>query len=73
MKMLQDSNGNTSSKRIWGTILLSLGSLMQIVLFIFAIKWGVKDPATASNVATGLILTGAGLLGIGVLEGFKKL
>jgi len=72
MTTLQDAHGNKSSKRLWGTILLAVGLTMHTVLFVFAIQWGVKDPATASGVASTLVLAGSGLLGIGVVEGFAK-
>lgn len=73
-KMHEDSNGNKSSKRLWGTILLVLGCVMKTILFAAAIKWKISDPATAMGVSSTIMYTGGGLLGIGVAEywGRKK-
>ena len=70
--VLQDSNGNKSSKRIAGYSLIGIGAAMGIVLFIYAIFKVIADAETASNVYKTFIYSGAGLLGIGVVEFFKK-
>ena len=65
---LQDSKGNKSSKRLWGSILLSIGIIFSVILFIFSVSVGVADPITAGNVINMFLISGSSLLGIGVLE-----
>jgi hypothetical protein len=72
MTTLQDSFGNKSSKRLWGTISLSIGVAMKIALFVCSLFIVVKDPATASTASDTLMYTGGALLGIGVVEHFAK-
>lgn len=70
--VLDDSNGNASSKRLFGAILIGIGGLMGIALFVCSLFIVVKDPTTAITTMNTFIFTGAGLLGIGVLEGVVK-
>lgn len=73
MKMLEDSKGNTSSKRIWGSIILGLGMLLSVILFYFSIAKGAEDAATALGIINMFLISGSTLLGIGVFEkGIKK-
>lgn len=72
MNTLQDQSGKSSSKRIWGSILLATGLIFSSILFAFSIKEGAKDAATAVSIINMFLMTGGGLLGIGVLEKIKK-
>ena len=65
---LQDIQGNKSSKRLWGSILLGVGILFAIVLFIYSLSKGAADAATALGVINMFLIAGGGLLGIGVFE-----
>jgi len=69
---LQDSNGDKSSKRLFGATLLGIGVVMCIVLFWFSISKPIGDPTTAKDIIQMLLMAGAGLLGIGVVEWFGK-
>lgn len=64
----KDSNGNKSSKRIYGAMLIIIAIILSIVLFSFSLYTKVGDPATATNVINGMYMLGGGLLGIGVFE-----
>ncbi len=65
---LQDSKGNKSSKRLWGSILLSTGIVFSAILFFFSLSLGAKDGATALGIINMFLISGGGLLGIGVFE-----
>lgn len=61
-RMLREKNGKLSSKRVWGTIMLSLACIMTV-----AGGFDVYNPV--EGLVTMMFITGAGLLGIGT---FKK-
>jgi hypothetical protein len=67
--MLEEQEGVLSSKRVLGVILLTAGGLFLLYVGIAALRLTVKDPDTALAVGKTLLFTGAGLLGVGVLEG----
>ena len=69
---LDDVNGNKSSKRLWGSIILGGGIVLAIVLFTVSLFKEAVDPATAIKIINLCVITGAGLLGIGVFERGKK-
>jgi len=69
---LQDSNGDKSSKRLFGSILLGIGIVMCAVLFSFSIVKPIGDPTTAKDIIQMVLTAGAGLLGLGVVEWFGK-
>ena len=72
-KLLEDNNGNASSKRLFGAVLLGSGLLFSAVLFGFSLFTGASDAHTAVSVINMLLISGGGLLGIGVFEkGIKK-
>jgi len=71
-KMLQDNNGNTSSKRVAGISMISTGASYLLAVGVVSIFKEVADPGTAIMVGKSLIMTGAALLGVGVFEGLKK-
>ena len=65
---LQDASGNKSSKRLWGSILLTLGIIASAILFYYSLLIGAKDAATALGVINIFLIAGSSLLGIGVFE-----
>jgi hypothetical protein len=67
-KLLEDCNGNKSSKRLLGATLLCTGILFSILLFAFSLFKSAADASTAMSVINVLLLSGGGLLGIGVFE-----
>jgi hypothetical protein len=71
-KMMQDQNGNKSSKRLAGISLLAGGGILGVTLFIYSLNKTVADPETASGVYQALLVAGGSLLGVGVFEFFKK-
>ncbi len=66
----QDSQGNRSSKRIAGTIILGTGALFLLGIGCASVVREISDPSTALAVGKTLIITGASLLGVGVVEKF---
>ena len=72
-KFLQDSKGNKSSKRLWGSILLGSGIIFSIILFAYSLYQGAADAATALGIINMFLIAGGSLLGIWVFEkGIKK-
>ena len=71
-KFLQDNDGNESSKRLWGAILLATGVCMAVFLMTAGLAYGWISEMSATNILGSLFLSGAGLLGIGVVEKFTK-
>lgn len=65
---LQDSMGNKSSKRLWGSILLTSGLLFSAILFFYSLNKGAVDAPTALGIINMFLISGGGLLGIGVFE-----
>lgn len=75
-KLFQDAEGNKSSKRVIGAILLLQGCIMKWMLFFKSIKITdvvMINGALAMEASDTLIYAGATLLGLGVLEGLGKL
>lgn len=68
---LEDTKGNKSSKRLWGSALLSMGVLFSAVLFICSLISGAEDPSTAFEIINSFLITGGSLLGIGIFENLK--
>ena len=73
MKWYKDSNGNTSSKRIFGAIGFGLYIFIRLVILpVYSIYSG-ND--IGNNASSGIDTAGAlsaGLLGFGVLENILK-
>lgn len=69
---LQDSDGNKSAKRLWGAVLLGVGVLLSLILFYYSTELYASDAETAIGIINSLLLSGSGLLGIGVFERIKK-
>jgi uncharacterized membrane protein YidH (DUF202 family) len=63
---------HNSSKRWMGTALIISGGLLLIAVGIVAIFRTIADPETSLQAGQVLIITGAALLGVGVLDGIGK-
>ena len=70
--VLEDQEGNLSSKRLFGAVTLSIGLICHIFLGAFSIFAQAVDPTTASTSFTTAMAVGGGLLGISVLEFLGK-
>lgn len=64
--MLKSVNGQTSSKRVMGVLYMIVGLLIVTYKEFKGVL--INNP----EVVIGIIVTGAGLLGVAVLEHFKK-
>lgn len=74
---LKDADGDNSSKRLWGSISMVLGLAMKLSFSIIALtplipveEIAVRLPM-ALGAADGVLMAGAALLGLGVVEGFQ--
>ncbi len=72
MKLLQDKDGNTSSKRVAGFIISGCGLALLLIVGFMSIKTKVIDPETAMESGKTLLIVGCGLLGVGVVEFLGK-
>ncbi len=70
--LFKDSNGNVSSKRIFGAIGLIAFFVVSIALAILSIKTGTDVGANASGLLTTMAVVSGSLIGIGVVENFSK-
>lgn len=69
MKALKGRSGKTSSKRIAGFYLVGCGSLSLIAVSVLSmVRFG--NYQTALDAGKFLVMVGAGLLGVGIFEGF---
>lgn len=71
-KYLQDNQGNNSSKRLWGSIILGLGVFLGLNLFYFSLFVTVKDSSVALRVVEAFLAAGSALLGFGVFEHMRN-
>ena len=69
---LQDTAGNRSSKRLWGSIILSVAIVLSIVVVITSVFLGNTLDDNVVTILQGLFFAGTALLGFGVVEGFGK-
>lgn len=67
-KFLEDKNGNRSSKRLWGSILLSFALILSLILFIFSIYENNYNYDSAEFIITTLFSSGTLLIGVGTFE-----
>ncbi len=72
MKLLQDKDGNTSSKRVAGFIISGIGLIALLVLGIISMFYKIEDPGTAMEAFKTILIVGGGLLGVGVFEFLGK-
>lgn len=68
MKWYQDTSGNTSGKRIFGAVAMGLYLLTGLFVIGYSIISEKDIGVNALSVLNGFGLTGASLLGIGVIE-----
>lgn len=66
---LDDGAGNHSSKRLWGTVILSIDMFLALFLFFFSLYHPNSEYNTAIKIIETLGCIGGALLGIGVFEG----
>jgi hypothetical protein len=66
------ATGKQSSKRLFGSIFLSTGGLMLIFGGIVSMKITFADPEMFKFCAKTLVFVGAGLLGLGIVDGIGK-
>ena len=66
--IMRDKSGKLSSKRMAGIIILIIGVAFHLTTGIMSYFRAISDPTTAVSIGNALIFTGAGLLGIGVIE-----
>lgn len=74
MKWYQDSDGNTSGKRIFGAVTMAIYLIAGLFVIGYSIYSGNDIGDNAVSVLNGFGLAGASMLGIGVVEklGAKK-
>ena len=72
--ILQDQNGNSSSKRLAGFIISGVGLSMLISIGIVSMFKVIADPSTAMEAGKTILIVGGSLLGVSVFEflGNKK-
>ena len=71
-KLLEDSKGNQSSKRLWGSIGMGLYFLASVFLAGYSVYTGNDVGVQAAGLVNGIGVVSAALLGIGVLEGLGQ-
>ena len=64
--------GERSSKRLWGSILMTVTLIMGAVLFVFAMLADVHDSNVSMKVIELFLGSGCLLLGLGLVERFGK-
>jgi hypothetical protein len=71
-KLLEDKDGNKSSKRVAGFIISGVGLIALLALGIVSIFHKIEDPSTAMESFKTILIVGGGLLGVGVFEFLGK-
>ena len=71
-KLLEDKDGNTSSKRVAGFVISGVGLLALLTLGIVSMFKVIQDPTTAMESFKTILIVGGGLLGVGVFEFMGK-
>lgn len=72
MSMLKDANGKWSAKRIWGSIMFSIGIVLALHCYYMAVTSGITDAVTAKAIISMFLMTGGPLIGIGTFENTFK-
>jgi len=65
---LQASNGDKSSKRLWGSILCANAIIIGNAMAVYCLFRAVGDSKTVIEVVKLFLISGVSLLGIGVTE-----
>jgi hypothetical protein len=68
---LQDGEGNNSSKRLAGLLLIGIGIVLSIILFWRSLTSPVGDSQTALSIIDIFLITGGGLLGVSIFDNLK--
>jgi hypothetical protein len=71
-EVLKDSKGKASSKRLFGTIGLTLFFLASIGIAVYSVFTGNDVGPQAAGLVNGVGYVSGALLGIGVFEGIGK-
>jgi hypothetical protein len=71
-KLLEDKDGNASSKRVAGFIISGVGLIALLALGIVSMFRAIADPGTAMDAFKTILIVGGGLLGVGVFEFLGK-
>lgn len=69
---LHDHTGNRCSRRLWGSVLLSIGVSMGVVLFLYSLSNPENLFVSAYNVMQVFFISGGSLLGLSILESLKE-
>lgn len=69
---LQDTSGNKSSKRLWGSVLLGTAIVLSTAVVITSVYVGNRIDDNVVSILDGFLITGGGLLSFGVVEVFGK-
>jgi len=67
-----DGRVEKSSKRLFGSVMISAGGLLLVAIGVIAIFRPIADSPAALQAGQALIITGAALLGVGVLDGIGR-
>ena len=68
-KMFEDKEGNKSSKRLNGTILIWVGILMAIIAYGIALFHPLGDSMTVLKIIAIVLGLGSTLDGVGIFDG----
>ena len=69
---LQDTSGNRSSKRLWGSVLIGTAIVLSTAVVITSVYVGNKIDDNVVSILESLFFAGTALLGFGVAEVFGK-
>lgn len=68
-KRLEDKEGNKSSKRLFGALLMTTGLIMALVTFCVSLFHPLGDSATIIKLIAIVLGLGSGLDGLGIFDG----
>lgn len=69
--LLKDVDGNWSSKRLAGMVIVVIGLLKHIIIFSVVVFYREEVPNVVYDTANTLLITGGSLLGVSTLERLK--
>lgn len=72
MNMFKDKDGNWSSKRIIGFVIIMNALALDNFGAVYSALVGMADSSTFALLVNNMLIVGGSLLGVGVLEGIKK-
>jgi hypothetical protein len=71
-KYLEDTAGNKSSKRLWGSIVFTVAIVLSVYAVVASVYLGNSIDSNVFNIIASLSLSGTSLLGIGTFEKGKR-